>query len=46
MKGTDENELTKSELIREIVNVLNGVENIKIIEHFYLFIKKAVIVWR
>ena len=41
-----EDEVRKNELITEIMGILNEVENIKIIEHFYLFIKKAVIIWR
>lgn len=42
----EEHEATKKEVINEIMEVLNEVENIKIIEYFYQFIKTAVTKWK
>ena len=42
----EEYEARKRELTNEIVKILSEVENIKIIEYFYQFIKTAVTKWK
>lgn len=46
MRGTEESDFTRKELIENIVEILNDVENIKIIDYFYQFIKTAVTKWK